>query len=1064
MDPNAAALAQFAKSFDDLVRGFQEMLITGLRPALQFLSENTAALTASLTLFAIPILRAILPSLGDWEESTKKLEKRNRRFFNAYKTGLKDSGEELNTFIKTQKQQEKEATKRARKILKGTESSAGVDFLRGEGESGDRRKQAAARKIIETALQQTKDGKDAETGYLKGKNREQVLDVQKSYSARVAAAKAANKKTILSFDFAFKVIKGGILGVGTVWQGVMVGMARAATIAAAAINFAFKATAIIGVLTLLYEAGKALFRFFIPLTEQQKRQNAIVEELGDSYGKLSEQMQGARKARESLLAGADRQINVGNILASSDVDNVISGINKITELDTDSDAYENLKKDLLSVVRELGRIDPKFKELNKNLSEGKTVSAEQGKAIKSLANDYIDLGVRLANVPTLIKEANDAFASLSASINNTPLSNLVDRTDKALDGLDLRVESSNKTLRAFLKEQQDAVKTAAEIAKIQATATTLFSKGFLNVYTDANLERLEELMASDEFRTDEQLSAILKSIEATIDLIEADEDLRKAQQRRFDFANKKEQEILRLRQGSLKISIEDAKRRSRGESVYAKTINLEEERNKSRQKLVGAQEKLIAAEVAMFELEGDKLQTALENRTAMELNLELVRAEVDFEQRVLDFKERQLATEMRMLAVSMRQQALDKASGALRRDLDFSKATGAGTEEALKRQRTLQRQLLENAVQNAKDEVLKAEAARKDVQDQIRRDVERKVTARDILDPSGTRILTEPEFSAKMDARKDTAVATSPEGQREFQARERLRQAESALEIDKNRLLTFKNQNIELVEQAKNQLAAVGFTQAHVLFNERLLEAKRQGVILTDIELDKLKEQTIQTVMLTEIAASKQQLFFSIGDSIAGAFTSIIDGSMSAKDAFKQMAKSILADILSMVVRLTVMRALMSFLPFPGGGSVNPSLGTTDLMFPGMNVPGAVVSRMGGVFEPKGYRMGGKVKDYSTGGIARGSDHGYPAVLHGREAVVPLPSGDKIPVELNGAGGQQNNVTVNVSVNNDGTATTNTEGNSGGMENLGRLVAKAVQDELVEQKRAGGILSPYGAM
>ena len=63
-----------------------------------------------------------------------------------------------------------------------------------------------------------------------------------------------------------------------------------------------------------------------------------------------------------------------------------------------------------------------------------------------------------------------------------------------------------------------------------------------------------------------------------------------------------------------------------------------------------------------------------------------------------------------------------------------------------------------------------------------------------------------------------------------------------------------------------------------------------------------------------------------------------------------------------------------------------------------------------------------------------------------------------------GLGIEQNNVTVNVSVNNDGTATTNMEGNSGGMENLGRLVAKAVQDELVEQKRAGGILSPYGAM
>ena len=137
---------------------------------------------------------------------------------------------------------------------------------------------------------------------------------------------------------------------------------------------------------------------------------------------------------------------------------------------------------------------------------------------------------------------------------------------------------------------------------------------------------------------------------------------------------------------------------------------------------------------------------------------------------------------------------------------------------------------------------------------------------------------------------------------------------------------------------------------------------------------------------------------------------------MSAKDAFKQMAKSILADILSMVVRLTVMRALMSFLPFPGGGSVDPSIGTLDSipnMNPGRGGP-TLTARMGGVFDPKGYRMGGKVKNYAAGGIARGSDNGHLAVLHGREAVVPLPSGDKIPVELNGAGGQQNNVTVNV--------------------------------------------------
>ena len=37
-------------------------------------------------------------------------------------------------------------------------------------------------------------------------------------------------------------------------------------------------------------------------------------------------------------------------------------------------------------------------------------------------------------------------------------------------------------------------------------------------------------------------------------------------------------------------------------------------------------------------------------------------------------------------------------------------------------------------------------------------------------------------------------------------------------------------------------------------------------------------------------------------------------------------------------------------------------------------------------------RHGGVFKEYSTGGIARGTNAGYPAILHGTEAVVPLPN------------------------------------------------------------------------
>ena len=109
----------------------------------------------------------------------------------------------------------------------------------------------------------------------------------------------------------------------------------------------------------------------------------------------------------------------------------------------------------------------------------------------------------------------------------------------------------------------------------------------------------------------------------------------------------------------------------------------------------------------------------------------------------------------------------------------------------------------------------------------------------------------------------------------------------------------------------------------------------------------------------------------------------------------------------------------------------------------------------GGVMTSKG-----KMSGYSTGGIARGSQRGYPAILHGTEAVVPLPNGKSIPVEMNKNSQQtQNNIVVNVTT--DGRVSR--EGSTGpDMDKMGGAIAKAVQIELQNQKRSGGILSPYG--
>lgn len=72
MDPSAFALQQFAVAFDDLLNRFKVFLGTGLLPMIQFLSNNVPALTAALSLFALPILKTILPNFDEMGKRAKE--------------------------------------------------------------------------------------------------------------------------------------------------------------------------------------------------------------------------------------------------------------------------------------------------------------------------------------------------------------------------------------------------------------------------------------------------------------------------------------------------------------------------------------------------------------------------------------------------------------------------------------------------------------------------------------------------------------------------------------------------------------------------------------------------------------------------------------------------------------------------------------------------------------------------------------------------------------------------------------------------------------------------------
>ena len=143
---------------------------------------------------------------------------------------------------------------------------------------------------------------------------------------------------------------------------------------------------------------------------------------------------------------------------------------------------------------------------------------------------------------------------------------------------------------------------------------------------------------------------------------------------------------------------------------------------------------------------------------------------------------------------------------------------------------------------------------------------------------------------------------------------------------------------------------------------------------------------------------------------------------------------------------------------FLGSMASKAATKATDFVFAGLEE----------LFFAKGGIAEGGFRAFASGGTVSRPTLGLVGEGKYNEAVVPLPDGKSIPVIGNAGGGDNtNNITINVNVDQDGNAQTETKQEGGGMDGeaaqqLGYMVSQAVQAELVEQQRPGGILSRYG--
>jgi hypothetical protein len=275
-----------------------------------------------------------------------------------------------------------------------------------------------------------------------------------------------------------------------------------------------------------------------------------------------------------------------------------------------------------------------------------------------------------------------------------------------------------------------------------------------------------------------------------------------------------------------------------------------------------------------------------------------------------------------------------------------------------------------------------------------------------------------------------------------------LKALEAQINLDNTLLDIQKKQTAELY----NQLAVAGilgskrqagFARAAGLegvpfdpgLNLVAITEKDKALERTRLELEKLLDPIAQVTVAAE----------GIGAAFATSFQGIVSGTMTAQEAlagfFQNIADQFLdmaAQIIAKWIQLTILNSILKL--FPGG----PATGSAASG--GYTLPGG-----GGFAQGFGMEQIIQIPGRAAGGsVSSGSP--YIVGERGPELFVPGRSGAIVPNDKMGG----DNVSVVVNVDAKGT---NVQGNDQQGNQLGRAISAAVQQELIKQKRPGGLLA-----
>ena len=1090
IDPAAFAVAQFRRAFDDLLNSIRKALADVAQVVLPFFTNNINALVAALGLFALPIVKSIIPSFKDMAANARASVDIQKQKLGDLRKEYDKSAKAALALADTQEKALSRTATSASNILaqggvdtSGQGTRSGTSFLTGQEGSDNKAARNNARRIIEAAEKQAVDGKKVTTGVLKGLNTEQVADLKQSYRDRIKAQDDFQKSSSGKFRRGFAQTKRGMAGLRVEWARTMAFMTDKVGKFVGFIGHLGTAVAVFGIAVLIFELGKELLGFNKASSEAEEKLRALTDRFGETTKAASLLREELARSAEVRVIGDDvvqNVVSLGNAISAANIKEIAQDFNDLSfNANTafgKTEEYAKSKTEIQALGKEIAALSPEFALLGQEITKDTKLTEKQVNAMLKAQSILVERGIATSQLSVVQRDLNQAMNKfMKTTGKELPFTKEIKLSEVVVDSLQKKLEGVNIEL-----EKKAANKFQAEMQRV-GQMVAILENAFAIAPSAALAEQIKEAKKELQGLGNEYLKVLDENKEIVSQL--------KFQKNLTKELKTAQTTVLKLRKDQTTTEKNIADLQLLGNTFADQRAKTEIDTEKAKLANLKAREALEAAQAANRALESDTDQTIVD---AVKEQVRQTQAKVDLTEKAItlagqevlkkteniNLEERLLNFQKSINAEKITQLEIEREIARLKAGLDG--VSGQGTAAIAAEDRRLSAERLRSQQKIQQEELNKA------------------------LDTRGSRVFQADTGEGIVDTRAPRPGFGEKDVEQAFNAvkiaEQNLALTNQQLDANLNLETSLQNQLSTKVRDLELRANSFTFDEKEMAFRTEVNRQLAEGAELRDLDIGKIREMTDAQFDLTLQIERQEQLAQGLSTSFQQFFTSVLDGSASAKDAFLSMTKSILSMILEMTIQAMVLKTIMPALGGLFGGATGPNLSASaeGASIPGYSLAGGLPKgRTGGVFS------NGK-KDYSEGGIASGPRSGYQVEMHGTEAVVPLPDGRNIPAILTGkvalptpvvsldtniladsfaaamnvhkmdnkppppvnTGNGTNNVTVNVNMETGEASATTDASNEEKHEQskkLGGFVSRAVQEELQKQKRPGGILSPYGA-